>query len=328
MSNITTYPGIPVVAGEDLMIISDISTKGNPTKSVSVSQLGNFIGASGGGAGVATVNGLFGALTLIPGANVTFTTVGNNITINSANTVGTVTSVAATFGGNAFALTGSPITASGTLAITPVGSNTQYVNGAGNLATTASLPVNLAPLEVSRTSGQATWNPTTKVLDIPNYSGEITSVTNHGSDGDAEIVPGTKILNIPNYNSAFTDIFFEITVPASGIPALTVYRNTTGSTLSLAYSAAVPGDYVITSNINLFTSTKRWHFTVMNPNIIAPISGTGLMPMPTVCDKKIGVENTFAVSTFNHNTGTISGGKANIPSGGLPVSVELKFFTV
>ena len=328
MSNITTYPGIPVVAGEDLMIISDISTKGNPTKSVSVSQLGNFIGASGGGAGVATVNGLFGALTLTPGTNVTFTTVGNNITINSANTGGSVTSVAATFGGNAFALTGSPITVSGTLAIAPAGSNTQYVNGAGNLATIASLPVNLAPLVVSRTSGQATWNPTTKVLDIPNYSGDITSITNNGSDGDAEIVPGTKILNIPNYNSAFTDIFFEITVPASGIPALTVYRNTTGSTLSLAYNAAVPGDYVITSNINLFTSTKRWHFTVMNPNIIAPISGTGLMPMPTVCAKKIGVENTFAVSTFNHNTGTISGDKVNIPTSGLPVSVELKFFTV
>ena len=141
-------------------------------------------------------------------------------------------------------------------------------------------------------------------------------------------MPGTKTLNIPNYNSAFTDIFFEITVPASGIPALTVYRNTTGSTLSLAYNAAVPGDYIITSNINLFVSTKRWHFTVMNPNIIAPISGTGLMPMPTVCSKKIGVENIFAVSTFNHNTGTISGGKADIPTSGLPVSVELKFFTV
>ena len=181
---------------------------------------------------------------------------------------------------------------------------------------------------VARTSGQATWNPTTRVLDIPNYSGDITEVTNNGSDGDAGIVPGTKTLNIPNYNSAFTDIFFEITVPASGIPALTVYRNTTGSTLSLAYNAAVPGDYIITSNINLFVSTKRWHFTVMNPNVISPISGTGLMPMPTVCNKKIGVENIFAVSTYNHNTGTISGGKADIPTSGLPVSVELKFFTV
>ena len=328
MSNITTYPGISVVAGDDLMIISDISTKGNPTRSVSIAQLGNFIGASGGGAGVATVNGLSGAITLIGGTGVTLGTAGNNITINSGASAGTVTSVAYTHAGDAFSVGGSPITTAGTLAVTMQGQATDYINGLGNVAAITSLPVNLAPLEVSRTSGQATWNPTTKVLDIPNYSGEITSVTNNGSDGDAEIVPGTKILNIPNYNSAFTDIFFEITVPASGIPALTVYRNTTGSTLSLAYSAAVPGDYVITSNINLFTSTKRWHFTVMNPNIIAPISGTGLMPMPTVCDKKIGVENTFAVSTFNHNTGTISGGKANIPSGGLPVSVELKFFTV
>ena len=328
MSNITTYPGISVVAGEDLMIISDISTKGNPTRSVSVSQLGNFISASGGGAGVATVNGLFGALTLTPGTNVTFATVGNNITINSGASTGTVTSVAYRHEGNAYNVAGSPITTEGTLVVTPTGEAADYINGLGNLASITGLPVNLAPLGVARTSGQATWNPTTRVLDIPNYSGDITEVTNNGSDGDAGIVPGTKILNIPNYNSAFTDIFFEITVPASGIPALTVYRNTTGSTLSLAYNAAVPGDYRITSNINLFTSTKRWHFTVMNPNVISPISGTGNMPMPTVCDKKIGVEDTFAVSTYNHNTGTISGNKADIPTSGLPVSVELKFFTV
>ena len=83
MSNITTYPGISVVAGDDLMIISDISTKGNPTRSVSITQLGNFIGASGGGAGVATVNGLSGAITLIGGTGITLGTVGNNITINS-----------------------------------------------------------------------------------------------------------------------------------------------------------------------------------------------------------------------------------------------------
>ena len=328
MSNITTYPGISVVAGDDLMIISDISTKGHPTRSVSISQLGNFIGASGGGAGVATVNGLSGALTLTPGTNVTFTTVGNNITINSGSSAGTVTSVAYTHAGNAFSVGGSPITTAGTLAVTMNGDATQYINGLGSLTAITSLPVNLASLVVTRTSGQALWNPTTRVLDIPNYSGDITSITNNGSDGDATLDAGTKTLNIPNYNSAFTDIFFEITVPASGIPALTVYRNTTGSTLSLAYNAAVPGDYIITSNINLFVSTKRWHFTVMNPNIIAPISGTGLMPMPTVCYKKIGVENIFAVSTFNHNTGTISGGKADIPTSGLPVSVELKFFTV
>ena len=51
MSNIITYPGIPIVAGDDLMIISDVSVDGNPTRSVSIGQLGSYIGATGGGAG-------------------------------------------------------------------------------------------------------------------------------------------------------------------------------------------------------------------------------------------------------------------------------------
>ena len=71
MSNITTYPGIPVVAGQDLMIISDTSEKGNPTRSVSVDALGEYIGATGGGAGVSTVNAVSGAVTLVGGTNIT-----------------------------------------------------------------------------------------------------------------------------------------------------------------------------------------------------------------------------------------------------------------
>ena len=39
MSNILSYPLIHVVSGEDLLIISDISEEGNPTRSVRVDQL-------------------------------------------------------------------------------------------------------------------------------------------------------------------------------------------------------------------------------------------------------------------------------------------------
>ena len=130
MSNILTYPLIPIVAGDDMMVISDVSVKGNPTRSVSVDQLGAYIGAGGGsGAGVTSFNAKVGAITLVGGTNITLGTVGNTITINSGAGGGTVTSVAATFGGNAFSLAGSPITAAGTLAITPTGGATQYVNG-------------------------------------------------------------------------------------------------------------------------------------------------------------------------------------------------------
>jgi len=53
---------------------------------------------------------------------------------------GSVTSVAQSHGGNAFSVAGSPITGSGTLAITLVGSASQYIDGAGNLTTFPSIP--------------------------------------------------------------------------------------------------------------------------------------------------------------------------------------------
>ena len=199
MSNITTYPGISVVAGEDLMIISDISTKGNPTRSVSVSQLGNFIGASGGGAGVATVNGLFGALTLTPGTNVTFTTVGNNITINSGSSAGTVTSVSSTTGGTGLDVLVTNDSTTPAIAFTWAGNSNQYINGQGNITALNTIPTNLT-LDVDRTTGDATL--TGNVLNIPNYGsggggGIVTSLVVNRTSGDSTLIAG--VLNIPNY---------------------------------------------------------------------------------------------------------------------------------
>ena len=52
-----------------------------------------------------------------------------------SNQLGTVTSVSQTHGGNAFTVGGSPVTSSGTLAITMAGTAAQYINGLGNLIT-------------------------------------------------------------------------------------------------------------------------------------------------------------------------------------------------
>ena len=202
MSNILTYPGIPIVAGGDMMIISDVSVDGNPTRSVSVNQLGAYIGAGGGGAaGVTSLNALVGALTLIPGTNITFTTLGNNITINGAATTGTVTSVGLSHGGSAFTVTPSstPVTTSGTLAITAAGTAAQYINGEGNLTALTSLPFNLT-LTTTGTSGLSTLVGNT--LNIPNYAtggggGLVTSLTTVGTSGASTLTAG--VLNVPNY---------------------------------------------------------------------------------------------------------------------------------
>ncbi len=53
----------------------------------------------------------------------------------SSGATGTVTSVGVSRDGNALAITGSPITTSGTINLGFSGDNTQYINGAGNLTT-------------------------------------------------------------------------------------------------------------------------------------------------------------------------------------------------
>jgi len=79
--------------------------------------------SSGGGAGVTSLNSLTGALTLVPGSNITITPSGSNITIASTGGgggSGTVTSVATGPG-----LTGGTITTSGTLSVNDTLSTTQ-----------------------------------------------------------------------------------------------------------------------------------------------------------------------------------------------------------
>jgi hypothetical protein len=53
----------------------------------------------------------------------------------SSGATGTVTSVGVSRDGNALAITGSPVTSSGTINLGFSGDNTQYINGAGNLTT-------------------------------------------------------------------------------------------------------------------------------------------------------------------------------------------------
>lgn len=80
---------------------------------------------------------------------------------------GTVTSVAATINGDAISIAGSPITTSGTIALTFGGSSTEYINGDGDLVTFPSFQAPLT-LTTTGTSGAATLVGNT--LNIPQYS--------------------------------------------------------------------------------------------------------------------------------------------------------------
>jgi hypothetical protein len=110
---------------------------------------------------VAVVNGGTGTATpsLVAGTNVSITGTWPNQTINSSNPGGTVTSVAATVP-SFLSITGSPITTSGTLAISYSGTALPILNG-GTGETTANAAFNaLAPSQATNSGKYLTTDGT------------------------------------------------------------------------------------------------------------------------------------------------------------------------
>ena len=60
----------------------------------------------------------------------------------------------------------------------------------------------------------------------------------------------------------------------------------------------------------------------MNANKVAPITGTGLLPQPTVA--RIKTSSLLSVEVFNNSTGAVSGGTADIPASGESVYVQAR----
>ena len=121
-------------------------------------------GSGGTGTGVGLTlqtngvnNGLQSLLNLQQGTNVTIVDNGNGtVTINSTGGGGggggTVTSVALTVP-SAFAVSGSPITSAGTLAITGAGTSGDYIDGTGALQPFPTIPTELRDLSDVNISG-------------------------------------------------------------------------------------------------------------------------------------------------------------------------------
>ena len=109
---------------------------------------------------------------------------------------GSVTSVSQTHGGNAFTVGGSPVTSSGTLAITMAGNSTQYVNGAGDLITFPTIPA--VPFTSLTTIGGGAATLVSGVLNVPTPGASaFTSLTTTGTSGVSTLTSG--VLNVPNY---------------------------------------------------------------------------------------------------------------------------------
>jgi hypothetical protein len=230
MPNILSYPLIPTVSGEDLLIISDISVKGNPTRSVRVNQLvgdgsgsvlsvdatidGNAITVTGGpitysgildfqfgGYNTQYVNGV--------GDLVSLTSIPTNVTLTTTGTSG-----AATLTGNALNI---PNYAGGTVTSVATSSGTFVDVSGGTITTTGTITADLSAAGTASAStylrGDNTW------ASLP------------------EVVIPMRYLAI-------------VTQAGTGAPTASVMVNTTGATITYSYVSA--GVYHVTATPGIF----------------------------------------------------------------------------
>ena len=92
MSNITSYPGIQLIENDDLMVISDVSEAGNPTRTVSIGTLSTVF--EGGGSSN-NILGIYPILVTNQGLNTTISIAGgvyqDKLTLSTNGTSGPAT---------------------------------------------------------------------------------------------------------------------------------------------------------------------------------------------------------------------------------------------
>jgi hypothetical protein len=302
------------------------------------------IGGSGsGGEGVAVGitlqtngvnNGLQSLLNLQQGTNVTIVDNGNGtVTINSTGGGGgggTVTSVALTVP-SAFAVSGSPITGAGTLAITGAGTSVQYIDGTGALQTFPVIPTAQGLQDVITTDPVLTADNT---IDANTFGLTI--------DGTSEFTVNStsKIdINVSSDASLGIDANSVTMQKVTGTTQTQVLTDTTKAVISASESASsnetsltlFPNSARLkTPNVNDATATVGQVLTLSNAGTgeveFTTVGGGGSvtsvgLTMPsafTVAGSPVTTAGTLAVtgagvaSQYVRGDGTL----ANFPTGG------------
>ena len=156
--------------------------------------------------------------------------------------------------------------------------------------------------------------------------GGIETVTANGEVGPSEIT-GTN-LNVPDYN--INQLAFGFFINSSGDPRIVIGRNTftpTSGTGTISWSIAADGgtvgSFTITASDEVFSNDSvgsyLTHFTIMDPNLTTPTSGTGTLPRIAIA--RVTNTATFNLSFFQGQTGTQLGGRIAPAHGDLDVTV-------
>jgi hypothetical protein len=227
----------------DTIQAADVPTL-NQNTTGTASNVTGIVAVANGGTGTATP-------ALVAGTNVSITGTWPNQTINSSNPGGTVTSVAASVP-SFLSISGSPITSSGTLAITYSGTALPILNG-GTGQTTASAAFNaLSPITTTGDLiiGNGANSATRLAIGANNYV-----LTSNGTTAVWAVASGSGA-TITNDTTTATNIYPLLAAATSGSLATAytsdaklLYKPSTGEFLSQQFNAG-NGIYVNSKTVS------------------------------------------------------------------------------
>jgi len=259
-----TVPSIFSITG------SPITTSGT----LAITYSGVALPVANGGTGITSTptngqipigNGTtYTAATLTAGTGVTITNASGAITINATGTGGTVTSVAQSFTGGLISVAGSPITSSGTLALTVAGTSggIPYFSSASTWATSAAL----TQYGVVYGGGAGA----TPVATAAGTTGQVLTATTGGAPtwqaagGGVTFTTKTANYTAVNGDNIFADTSagsFTITLPASPSINNTVYiQDSKGTFLTFPLTVARNGQNIMGLDEDLFAGANNQGF--------------------------------------------------------------------
>ena len=121
---------------------------------------------------------------------------------------------------------------------------------------------------------------------------------------------------------------FSISRTLANVYSREIWYNDTGVNWTLSRGGV--GEYEMTAPTGTggLLGANRVHFSIMNANRVAPSSGTGLLPQPTIA--RIKTADIFVVEVYDNQTGTVVGDRADVPvsAGNYEVTIEVRIYNV
>ena len=275
---------------------SFLSVTGSPITSsgtLAISLSGTALPVANGGTGQTTytdgqlligntTGNTLAKATLTAGTGITITNGSGAITIAASGGTGTVTSVAASVP-SFLSIAGSPITTSGTLAITYSGTALPIANGGTGLTAT----------------------PANGELDIGNGTGFTRTTLTAGTGVSITNASGSITINATGTGGTVTSVAQSFT---GGIISVTGSPITTSGTLALTVAGTSGG-------IPYFSSTSTWATSaLLAANALMIGGGAGVAPSTTTTGT--GVVTALGVNVGTAGAFVVNGGALGTPSSG------------